>query len=139
MTQLAVVLLGGVAGQPGATLVAEGRQVGLVGVHVMTLLLQLVLRTVAVRPTALRALDLLHLVRVASRLALLAVLLEHHLENENVQTRNQSFRLYGVYVVAAPVLNMQPGNQQTNQPTNQATNQQADKQTKPSFNLNSVP
>ena len=66
------------AGLPGATLVAQVGPVGLAGVHV-TLLLQLFIRADARRLTAHGAADPLHPVGLARRLAVLAVLLVHHL------------------------------------------------------------
>ena len=87
MAWLQWVLVGGVAWLASATLVAEAGQVGLAGVHVTVLLFQLFLRALTFRQAAQRALDLLHLVRVASRLALLAVLLVYHLYNHVQTTR----------------------------------------------------
>ena len=87
MAWLQGVLVGGVAGLASATFVAEAGQVGFAGVHVTVLLVQLFLRALTFRQAAHRALDLLHLVREASRLALLAVLLEHHLYNHVQTTR----------------------------------------------------
>ena len=78
-------LVGGAAGLASPALVAEAGQVRLAGVHVALLLLQLLLRALALRQAAQRALDLLHLVREARRLALLAVLLEHHLHESLIK------------------------------------------------------
>ena len=78
-------LVGGAAGLASPALVAEAGQVRLAGVHVTLLLLQFLLRALAVRQAAQRALDLLHLVREARRLALLAVLPEHHLHDSVIK------------------------------------------------------